>query len=184
MRAALLAARPCSDVMTLSLLSADPLQCRFMVKNDVKVTNQKLAFVQANGYVGYKARYFRRKRRMQSYGLFRLRFEKPDAVIFPLIREPSEAATEPEQGASATATTAAAALLLCRSGGVETPSYSATAPMAPFMTVADARIANVAEVIITVRLFQPTRGLFPVRRAGANLWSGRDHVVAFFLPVA
>ena len=61
-------------VCSLWLQSEDPMQCRFAVKNDDKASNQELHFVQANGYVEYKARYCKKRGQQAGYGYFHISF--------------------------------------------------------------------------------------------------------------
>jgi hypothetical protein len=62
------------QVCSLWLQSEDEMQCRFAVKNDDKASNQELQFVQANGYVEYKARYCKKRGQQSGYGYFHIAF--------------------------------------------------------------------------------------------------------------
>lgn len=61
-------------VCSMWLQSEDEMQCRFAVKNDDKVANQKLGSVQSSGYVEYKARYCKKRGLQTGYGYFHIGF--------------------------------------------------------------------------------------------------------------
>ena len=70
-------------VLSLYLRSTDEMQCRFAVKNDEKQGNQRLQFVQQNGYLEYKARYCKKRGQQTGYGFFHVAFVARNRAIYP-----------------------------------------------------------------------------------------------------
>eukprot|EP00047_Mylnosiga_fluctuans_P003537 m.229643 g.229643 ORF g.229643 m.229643 type:complete len:963 (-) comp11932_c0_seq1:191-3079(-) len=75
-----------AHLCSLWLESADEMQCRFAVKHDMRETNQKTPFVQANGYIEYKARYSKKRGQNTGYGSFHISFLQANRVLFPFYR--------------------------------------------------------------------------------------------------
>ena len=134
------AARICS----LYLTTTDQLQCRYAVKNDEKESNQALPFVQANGYVEYKARYCKKRGSQSGYGNFHVAFVPSDEIIYPFMT------SEAGKGATASSPNAADA----------SPDGSGR-----LLHINEIAPSDIDRIEITVRLYQSFRGKFPVRLA-------------------
>lgn len=128
-------------ICTLYLQSTDDMQCRFAVKNDEKPSNQALKFVQANGYVEYKARYCKKRGNHSGYGHFAIAFVPMTKAIYPLLEVPHDPATQ-----------------------------HLNLQQQPLLSTDEISPRDLDRVEVTIRLYQSFRGSFPVRlvRFGAD----------------
>eukprot|EP00051_Salpingoeca_urceolata_P022211 m.356680 g.356680 ORF g.356680 m.356680 type:complete len:1009 (-) comp19932_c3_seq2:259-3285(-) len=121
-------------VCALFLETNDDTQCRFAVKNDMKTSNQALAFVQKNGYVEYKARYCKKRGSQGGYGYFHIAFLPATQVIYPFMEVPADMYTQHQ---------------------IHTDN--------PFLQRDGLPLEHLNRVEVTVRLYQSFRGTFPIR---------------------
>jgi hypothetical protein len=132
-----------STICVLYLTTTDQLQCRFAVKNDEKESNQELPFVQANGYVEYKARYSKKRGNQSGYGHFHVAFLPSNECIYPFMQPPAD----PTAGGGG--------------GGGGAREHHGT----PLLHRSQVNLKMLDRVEITVRLYQSFRGTFPVKLA-------------------
>jgi ankyrin repeat protein len=152
-----------TNVCSLYLTTTDQLQCRFAVKNDEKDSNQALQFVQAHGYVEYKARYCKKRGNQSGYGHFHVAFIPSTEAIYPFMHVPGS----PGSGSSMSTDAAGRASgvrgggsMMRGLGGLDEESRSS-----PLLSLSDVDLKTLDRLEITVRLYQSFRGKFPVRLA-------------------
>ena len=148
-----------THVCALYLTTTDQLQCRFAVKNDEKESNQALPFVQANGYVEYKARYCKKRGNQSGYGHFHVAFLPSNECIYPFMHVPTNKDGQGSMGAAGGGGSAAAANA-GGGGGIGDDGVSSQ-----LLPLSDIDLQTLDRLEITVRLYQSFRGKFPVQLA-------------------
>ena len=151
-----------THICALYLTTTDQLQCRFAVKNDEKESNQALPFVQAHGYVEYKARYCKKRGNQSGYGHFHVAFIPSNECIYPFMHVPGNKDGRGNVGVGTSGSGGGAA---AAGGGGHGGVGEGSSVGSPLLALSDIDLKTLDRLEITVRLYQSFRGKFPVQLA-------------------